>query len=153
LPLWKAVRIFCCPTQLTSLFPNYSDDVKTANFLNGPLKEEVYVAQPDGFVDPDHPDKVYRLRKAIIWIEASSKSLTRLSAQQYAYCSTLSARPTQSTSKRLKESFKYIKVPLTWVSGIQRILAFDLTAFSDADHAGCLDKNYGKSTSGGYSSL
>ncbi|GJT59916.1 retrovirus-related pol polyprotein from transposon TNT 1-94 [Tanacetum coccineum] len=39
-------------------------DVKTA-FLNGPLKEEVYVAQPDGFVDPDHPDKVYRLRKAL----------------------------------------------------------------------------------------
>nr|GEZ15087.1 retrotransposon protein, putative, unclassified [Tanacetum cinerariifolium] len=39
-------------------------DVKMA-FLNGPLKEEVYVAQPDGFVDPDHPEKVYRLRKAL----------------------------------------------------------------------------------------
>ncbi|GJS68323.1 retrovirus-related pol polyprotein from transposon TNT 1-94 [Tanacetum coccineum] len=38
-------------------FPIYQMDVKTA-FLNGPLKEEVYVAQPDGFVDPDHPDKV-----------------------------------------------------------------------------------------------
>ncbi|GKG33235.1 retrovirus-related pol polyprotein from transposon TNT 1-94, partial [Tanacetum coccineum] len=38
-------------------------DVKTT-FLNGPLKEEIYVSQPDGFVDPDHPDKVYRLRKA-----------------------------------------------------------------------------------------
>ncbi|GKG39980.1 gag-pol polyprotein, partial [Tanacetum coccineum] len=39
-------------------------DVKTA-FLNGPLKEEVYVAQPEGFVDPDHPEKVYLLRKAL----------------------------------------------------------------------------------------
>nr|GEZ91415.1 retrovirus-related Pol polyprotein from transposon TNT 1-94 [Tanacetum cinerariifolium] len=37
-------------------------DVKTT-FLNGPLKEEVYVAQPDEFVDPDHLEKVYRLRK------------------------------------------------------------------------------------------
>nr|GEV78668.1 hypothetical protein [Tanacetum cinerariifolium] len=33
-------------------------DVKTV-FFNGPLKEEVYVAQPDGFVDPVHPEKVY----------------------------------------------------------------------------------------------
>nr|GEZ92086.1 hypothetical protein [Tanacetum cinerariifolium] len=30
-------------------------DVKTT-FLNGPLKEEVYVAQPNGFVDPDYPE-------------------------------------------------------------------------------------------------
>nr|GEZ66782.1 retrovirus-related Pol polyprotein from transposon TNT 1-94 [Tanacetum cinerariifolium] len=37
-------------------FPIYQMDVKTT-FLNGPLKEEVYVAQPDGFVDPDHPEK------------------------------------------------------------------------------------------------
>ncbi|GJU70996.1 retrovirus-related pol polyprotein from transposon TNT 1-94 [Tanacetum coccineum] len=39
-------------------------DVKIA-FLNGPLKEEVYVNQPDRFVDPHHPDKVYRLKKAL----------------------------------------------------------------------------------------
>nr|GEV38186.1 copia protein [Tanacetum cinerariifolium] len=37
-------------------------DVKTT-FLNGPLKEEVYVNQHDGFVDPDFPDHVYRLKK------------------------------------------------------------------------------------------
>nr|GEY03090.1 hypothetical protein [Tanacetum cinerariifolium] len=60
----------------------YQMDVKTA-LLNGPLKEEVFVAQPDGFVDPDHPEK--------------------------------------------GSSFK-------------------LTAFSDADHAGCIDTR--KSTSG-----
>nr|GEV59887.1 Gag-Pol polyprotein [Tanacetum cinerariifolium] len=45
-------------------FPTYQMDVKMA-FLNCSLKEEVYVAQPDGFVDPDHPEKVYRLKKAL----------------------------------------------------------------------------------------
>ncbi|GJY94988.1 putative ribonuclease H-like domain-containing protein [Tanacetum coccineum] len=61
--LLEAVRIFVAYAAHKS-FPIYQMDVKTA-FLNGPLKEEVYVAQPDGFVDPDHPDKVYRLRKAL----------------------------------------------------------------------------------------
>nr|GEU94825.1 retrovirus-related Pol polyprotein from transposon TNT 1-94 [Tanacetum cinerariifolium] len=42
----------------------YQMDVKTA-FLNGELKEEVYVSQPEGFVDPDHPTHVYRLKKAL----------------------------------------------------------------------------------------
>ncbi|GJX23193.1 retrovirus-related pol polyprotein from transposon TNT 1-94, partial [Tanacetum coccineum] len=39
-------------------------DVKTA-FLNGPLKEEVYGSQPEGFIDPEFPDHVYRLNKAL----------------------------------------------------------------------------------------
>ncbi|GKA06385.1 reverse transcriptase domain-containing protein, partial [Tanacetum coccineum] len=34
-------------------------------FLNGPLKEEVFVSQPDGFVDPDFPNHVYCLKKAL----------------------------------------------------------------------------------------
>nr|GEV68855.1 retrovirus-related Pol polyprotein from transposon TNT 1-94 [Tanacetum cinerariifolium] len=42
----------------------YQMDVKTV-FLNGELKEEVYVSQPEGFVDPDHPTHVYRLKKAL----------------------------------------------------------------------------------------
>ncbi|GKE91811.1 retrovirus-related pol polyprotein from transposon TNT 1-94 [Tanacetum coccineum] len=39
-------------------------DVKTA-FLNGELKEEVYVSQPEGFVDQDNPLHVYKLKKAL----------------------------------------------------------------------------------------
>nr|GEU80684.1 reverse transcriptase domain-containing protein [Tanacetum cinerariifolium] len=48
-------------------------DVKTA-FHNGPLKEEVYVAQPDRFVDPDHPEKVYQLRKALYGLKQAPKA-------------------------------------------------------------------------------
>ncbi|GJS09664.1 retrovirus-related pol polyprotein from transposon TNT 1-94 [Tanacetum coccineum] len=39
-------------------------DVKMA-FLNGPLKEEVYVSQPEGFIDSEFPNHVYRLKKAL----------------------------------------------------------------------------------------
>ncbi|GKD50310.1 retrovirus-related pol polyprotein from transposon TNT 1-94, partial [Tanacetum coccineum] len=45
-------------------FTIYQMDVKTT-FLNGPLKEEVFVSHPDGFVDPDFPNHVYRLKKAL----------------------------------------------------------------------------------------
>ncbi|GKA62094.1 gag-pol polyprotein [Tanacetum coccineum] len=48
-------------------------DVKTT-FLNGQLKEEVYVSQPDGFVDPDHPERVYRLRKAVCGLKHALKA-------------------------------------------------------------------------------
>nr|GEX32688.1 uncharacterized mitochondrial protein AtMg00810-like [Tanacetum cinerariifolium] len=68
----EAVRIFIAYVAHKS-FPIYQMDVKT-EFLNGPLKEEVYVAQPDGFVDPDHPDKVYRLRKALYGLKQALRA-------------------------------------------------------------------------------
>nr|GEW18912.1 Gag-Pol polyprotein [Tanacetum cinerariifolium] len=59
----EAVRLFIAYAAHKS-FTIYQMDVKTA-FLYGPLKEELYVNQPDGFVDPYHPDQVYRLKKAL----------------------------------------------------------------------------------------
>ncbi|GJZ84901.1 retrovirus-related pol polyprotein from transposon TNT 1-94 [Tanacetum coccineum] len=68
----EAVRIFVAYDAHKS-FPIYQMDVKTT-FLNGLLKEEVYVAQPDGFVDPGHPEKVYRLRKALYGLKQAPRA-------------------------------------------------------------------------------
>nr|GEV39571.1 retrovirus-related Pol polyprotein from transposon TNT 1-94 [Tanacetum cinerariifolium] len=59
----EAIRIFIANV-VSKNMTIYQMDVKTT-FLNGELKEEVYVSQPEGFVDPDHPTHVYRLNKAL----------------------------------------------------------------------------------------
>ncbi|GKA61758.1 retrovirus-related pol polyprotein from transposon TNT 1-94 [Tanacetum coccineum] len=48
-------------------------DVKTA-FLNGILREEVYVSQLNGFVDPDNPNYVYRLKKALYGLKQAPRT-------------------------------------------------------------------------------
>ncbi|GJS40659.1 retrovirus-related pol polyprotein from transposon TNT 1-94 [Tanacetum coccineum] len=67
----EAVRLFIAYVVHKS-FPIYQMGVKIA-FLNGPLKKEVYVNQPDGFVDPHHPDKVYRLKKALYGLKQAPR--------------------------------------------------------------------------------
>nr|GEV82080.1 retrovirus-related Pol polyprotein from transposon TNT 1-94 [Tanacetum cinerariifolium] len=60
---FEAIRIFIANAASKNM-TIYQMDVKTT-FLNGELKEEVYVCQPEGFVDPDHLTHVYRLKKAL----------------------------------------------------------------------------------------
>nr|GFB86030.1 hypothetical protein [Tanacetum cinerariifolium] len=58
----EAIQIFLAySTHKNMVF--YQMDVKPT-FLNGNLREDVYVSQPDGFVDPDNPNHVYKLKKA-----------------------------------------------------------------------------------------
>ncbi|GJZ03054.1 retrovirus-related pol polyprotein from transposon TNT 1-94 [Tanacetum coccineum] len=208
-------------------------DVKTA-FLNGPLKEEVYVAQPDGFVNPDRPEKVYHLRKALyglkqaprawynelsnflmskgemkfflglqilqsprgIFINQAKYALEVLKkhgmdqcdkigtpmatkpkldanlsglpidqtkyrsmigsfmyltssrpdlVQAVCYCARYQARPTKKHLKEVKRIFRYLKGTINMGLWYPKDSGFELTAFSDADHAECLDTR--KSTS------
>nr|GEY25914.1 hypothetical protein [Tanacetum cinerariifolium] len=48
-------------------------DVKTA-FLNGPLKEEVYVSQLEGFSDPEFPNHAYRLKKDLYGLKQAPRA-------------------------------------------------------------------------------
>nr|GEW06082.1 hypothetical protein [Tanacetum cinerariifolium] len=89
----------------------WSMDVKT-DFLNGELKEEVYVSHPEGFVDPDHLTHVYRLKKALY-----------------------QAKPTKKHLEALKRIFRYLKETINWGLWYPKDTAMALTAYADTDHA------------------
>nr|GEV83027.1 putative ribonuclease H-like domain-containing protein [Tanacetum cinerariifolium] len=243
----EAVRLFIAYAAYKS-FTVYQMDVKTM-FLYGPLKEEVYVNQPDGFVDPYHPDKVYRLKKALYglkqapraWYDELSNflvskgfskgsidptlSITKhrgdillvqihvddiifgstnpnlskrfeklmhgkfemsmmgelkffliiqihqsprgifinqanmVGALMYltasrpdimhatCYCARYQAKPTEKHLTAVKRIFWYLKDTIHMGIWYPKDTGFELTTFSDSDHAGCLDSR--KSTSGG----
>nr|GEV53338.1 hypothetical protein [Tanacetum cinerariifolium] len=107
-------------------------DVK-ATFLNGPLKEEVCVSQPDGFVNLDHPEKVYRLRKSLYGLKQAPRAW---------FDKLLKLLISKGFSKGLQ-----IHQSPQGIFINQSKYALEILIKQDADHAGCLDIR--KSTFGG----
>nr|GFB37066.1 putative reverse transcriptase domain-containing protein [Tanacetum cinerariifolium] len=151
----------------------YQMDVKTA-FLNGNLMEEVYVSQPDGFVDQDNPNHVYKLKKDLFGLKQApldtpmvekSKldedkkgkavdpshyrgmigTLLYLTASrpdlQFAICmcARYQARPTKKHIHAVKRTFRYLHGTVNRGLWHLKDSSVALTAFADADHAGCQD--------------
>nr|GEV74659.1 hypothetical protein [Tanacetum cinerariifolium] len=117
----------------------YQMDVKRA-FLNGILREEVYVSHPNGFVNPDKPNHVYRLKKAFYGLKQALRTwrdlLTLFLLSQEFSKGTVD--PTFFISKRGKDILLGL-----WYS---KDFAIALIDFADAGLAGSQDTRH--STSG-----
>nr|GEY32771.1 retrovirus-related Pol polyprotein from transposon TNT 1-94 [Tanacetum cinerariifolium] len=152
----EAIRIFLTYAAHKG-FTMYQMDVKTT-FLHGSLKEDVYVCQPEGFIDADYPIHVYKLKKALYGLKQA------LRAWKYG----LNTFDIIGTLMDIKDKldFDQIRTPvnamkyrsmigaLMYLTSSRPDIAhatcdssFELTGFSYADYAGCKDAF--KSTSGG----
>nr|GFD00806.1 retrovirus-related Pol polyprotein from transposon TNT 1-94 [Tanacetum cinerariifolium] len=68
----EAIRIFLAYAA-HKLFTMFQMDVETT-FFHGSLKEDVYVCQPEGFIDADHPSHVYKLKKALYGLKQAPRA-------------------------------------------------------------------------------
>nr|GEU64253.1 retrovirus-related Pol polyprotein from transposon TNT 1-94 [Tanacetum cinerariifolium] len=153
----EAVQIFLTfATHMNMIV--YQMDVKTA-FLNGILYEEVYVSQPDRFVDLDNPNHMYRLKKALYGFKQApricydllslfllSQGLSKGTVDLTLFISRkdkdilliqIYARPTKMHLHAVKIIFRYLRGTVNrglWYSKDSDIA---LTAFADVDHTGC----------------
>ncbi|GJR92414.1 retrovirus-related pol polyprotein from transposon TNT 1-94 [Tanacetum coccineum] len=125
----EAIRIFIANAAHKNM-TIYQMDVKTA-FLNGELKEEVYVSQPEGFVDQDNPSHMYKLEKGSLHSQTST---------------TCMAKPTKKHLQVVKRIFRYLNGTINMGLWYSKDNDMSLTAYADADHAGCQDTR--RSTSG-----
>nr|GEY20971.1 retrovirus-related Pol polyprotein from transposon TNT 1-94 [Tanacetum cinerariifolium] len=134
----EAIRIFIA-NAVSKNMTIYQMDVKTA-FLNGELKGEVHVSQPEGFVDLDHPTHVYRLKKALYGLKQALQ----------AWYDTLSRFLLDNKfSKGVVDPTDEFKI-LDGNDGTNAFFlrlqdtAMALAAYADADHAGCQDTRKSK---------
>nr|GEY38825.1 reverse transcriptase domain-containing protein [Tanacetum cinerariifolium] len=148
----EAIRIFLAYAA-HKLFMVFQMDVKTA-FLHGSLKEDVYVCQPKGFIDADHPSHVYKLKKALYGVKQAPRAwydeLLTFLLQNHFFKGTID--PTLFI-RRFHNDILVVQVYVddiifgfthprgTINTGLwyTKDSGFELTGFSDADYAGCKD--------------
>ncbi|GKD02085.1 retrovirus-related pol polyprotein from transposon TNT 1-94 [Tanacetum coccineum] len=157
----EAIRIFIANAASKNM-TIYQMDVKTA-FLNGELKEEVYVSQPEGFIDPYHSTHVYRLKKALyglkgIFINQSKfalEILKKFGMDSYDPVDTpmvdrlkldedpLGIPVDQTRFHSMVGSLMYLtasRPDLVFAGlGYPKDTVMALTAYANANHAGCQD--------------
>ncbi|GJW92775.1 retrovirus-related pol polyprotein from transposon TNT 1-94 [Tanacetum coccineum] len=143
------IRIFLAYAAHMNMFV-YQMDVKTA-FLNSILCEEVYVSQPDGFVDQDNPNHVYKLKKALYGLKqdlcACDPVDTPMVEKSILDEDTQGKAVDPTHYHKMIGTLMYLiasKPDLTFVYPKDSSIA--LTAYADADHAGYQDTT--RSTSG-----
>nr|GEV13113.1 copia protein [Tanacetum cinerariifolium] len=138
----KAIRIFLAYTAHKNMVV-YQMDVKTV-FLNGNLWEEVYVSQPDRFVDPENPNHVYKLKKALYGLKQASRAWGIFINQSKYALESLKKYGFESCD--LVDTLMVEKSKLDEDKEWKAVNPSHYHAFADADHAGCQDTR--RSTSG-----
>ncbi|GKC73332.1 retrovirus-related pol polyprotein from transposon TNT 1-94 [Tanacetum coccineum] len=116
----EAIRMFIAKAAHKNM-TIYQMDVKTA-FLNGELKEEVYVSQPEGFVDQDNPSHMYKLKKALYGLKQAPRAWITKSLKSQGIFINQSKYPYEIVKKYGLLTTDYVDTPLAEKSKLDKDL-------------------------------